>query len=598
MRTILRKTAGRMFLCVLFLLATDAALGAKRRFDQLVPHDVSSYGTVLHYREALNKLKKTPYSALLEEPEVQEFFQQLTGEMSEGLEQFREATGVQPGEIEDLFSGQVAVALRERFRLGAMMGGGAMARPPGMWALFLADLGPNQDRAEDVLDRLIRKAQEDPQVSVSSEEVGAHAVRHLTYQPNGAGVRPGDENLEPELKDRLGHLSTDGQPVHLYVSLEDGILAVAAGERTPLEQHLTLRDGGELQPLSESELYRDLQGRVEGTPDCVSFQNYGPIWEGIRHSSMPLPLPFEPADILTELGIFGVKGQVTTVQIGQEGLSSDAFMLAPPPHKGIIKALVPRERVKVTPPSFVGSDAALYLGGHFDTQVFWQEIQRILQQFAPLQYQQLRAQIDSPNQPLHVERELINTLGNRWFIYVPKEPLSGTEPQKLNLMLATDLRKPDVLRNTLGRLSQMQMMVTEQFQGATVYQSPASQMGEISVQVSLAVVGEKLIIASNPQMAKELVSGSRREASPLLEREDFQQTLPHLPGQPHAFFYLDQKDVARWAWTGLGSLLQGGQMQLPSYETISRYLSVSSSSGRWTEDGLRMRTWIPYPTPE
>jgi hypothetical protein len=586
MRTNVRKVVCQIAVLGFVLFAPRAVFPASKRFDQLVPQDVSNYATVLHYREALNKLKKTPYSGLLEEPEVQELFRQVTAQMSEGLEEFRQATGVQPGELEDMFTGQVAVAVRQRLQLGMLMGQGAMARPPGTWLLFLADVSPKEVRAREVIDRLLQKASEDKQVTISSEQIGEHAIRHLTYQPDSEGPQAGGK-----------------RPVHMYLSLEDGILAVAAGQRTPLQQHLGLRDGADMGSLSENELYRDLQKRVDQKADYVSFQNYGSVWDGLRQMPQPMMLPFKPAALLEELGVFSVKGQITTGTIGDKGLSGDAFMRVTTPHKGIIKALVPTGRVDASPPSFIGADAALYGGVHFDTQVFWSELQRVLQQFLPVAYQQLRSQIDNPQAPIHLERELINALGNRWYIYLPEEVLPAGGAQAVNAMIATDLRQPEVLSATLEKIAGMpqaqQAIRTEQFQNTTMYMLQPMPLSALeagaSLQISLAVADGKLIVCANPGMARSVMEGARRETSPLLERGDFRRTLSHLSNHPHAFFYLNQKDVGRWVWTGLGKVLQGGQIQLPRYETISQYLSVSSSTAKWTEDGLRMKTWMPYP---
>ena len=589
--TVCLRCTGLLFLAMLSVGASDVQ---NRRFDGLVPPSSSHYFSIQNYEGLIRKLESSPYDELLEEPDVRRFLRQLTDEMAEGLSTFREATGASPAEIESVFRGPIALAANHR--LGAT---GRHQEQGGPWVLLLADVGP-EARVRELVDRLLWKTAGREDYRVTQERYRKHTVHHIAPRTdNGAGG-----------KNRSGPHAEHGG-INAYICLENDFLALASGrDRGALETHLDLRDGIEGPSLRQNPLYRELYNDVGRGADYLVFQDYEPLWASIRQTARwSMLIPFRPAQVMKELGIFDLRGQMTGTRVTSDGVVSRGFVAAPGPRKGILKALATGEKVEVTPPPFVGRDAGVYFGGHFSLPVMWEEILRVIKTLNPTAHQQLRAQIDSDSAPIHIERDLIDAVGNRWYLYLPRDVIENGQPRSVNATLAITVTEPATLRETLDRLARLprsrRNLKREEYENAVIYKMPpvpifpglyGGESASAPIQISLVVLEEHLVICMSPTMARRIVSGHDRPSSPLRALPDFQRAQSHALQSPHALFYLDQRAVGRWGWGVMKTLFNDGELDWPQYQTVEEYLDVSVGTMKWTEEGLRTKFWLGYPS--
>jgi len=291
------------------------------------------------------------------------------------------------------------------------------------------------------------------------------------------------------------------------------------------------------------------------------------------------------------------------VRVEEKGISGRFFVLIPAPRTGILKAVAPTGRSNVKPPAFVGEDAAVYAGVYFDVPTLWEEIKSAIKQFSPQLYDQMMQGINDPNAPVQIERDLIQTVGSHWFLYVPKEVVSANPPREINLIVAAELKDSQRLEKTLQTLLATAPpdagFSTVDFMGRTIYQSPPLPipLGQDMAPLALCWVfaDGRFILATSQAMAKLAVRDGQRAESPLLEKDEFRSTLQQMISHPDAMFYADQRYIGEWIWKLLSKALEGQQIRLPSYETLRKYLSVTTSTAKWTEDGLEMKSWNPHP---
>jgi len=579
-----------------------------RPFEELVPDDVTGFATLRNYRATLDRLKGTPYGALFSEPEVKALFDQVAQLISEKADLPWAEGAPKLADVEKLLGGEIAMVTAivppEAGGTGAM----GMPAPPKTGMLFLVDVGPNGEEAERLLEQVIQMAVEKGGAEVTEDEFQGHAIRQVAPpKPEAEAVDETQlEDLDPELREMILQRQAGPEPQHVYLCLEDGILAVELGpDRNLLERHLVLRDGGDIRPLAQADQYRRLLERIDADSDYVSYQNLEPLWSSMGQAAGmgPMMMLMDPAQMLKSLGLTKMKAQIGGARVEEKAISGRSFVLCPAPRTGILRAAVPTVQSNVKPPAFVGDDAAVYGGVYFDVPTLWEEIKAFIKQSSPAMYDRMMQGINDPAAPVQVERDLIQTIGSHWFVYVPREVVSANPPKEINVILAAELKDSETLEKTIQALLATVPpdagFSTVDFNGKTIYQTPplpiplGEDMGPLSFCWVFA--DGKLILATSQAMAKLAVRDSQRAESPLLEKDEFRATLPQMISHPDALFYADQRYIGEWVWKLANKLLEGKEVRLPSFETLRKYLSVTTTTAKWTEDGLEMRSWNPYP---
>ncbi|MFW6456912.1 MAG: hypothetical protein ACOC0A_01335 [Planctomycetota bacterium] len=579
---------------------------AGESFDRLVPDNVTKYMTIKSYDRMMTELSESPYSGLMEEPEVEKFIGQVRDKMSGDVSEFTQMTGMEPEAMDKFFHGQVALAMRQK--TGDDEGNGSQQ----FSVLLLSELGSNASEAEELLEKMMAKTEDQSGVSVSEVKINEHPVHHFVFQPDDKKGNGNGDDVDPELKERMEDMTGD-EPMHVFVSMNDGVLAVSSGENEQpgmMESHLRLREGeGDDEPLADLSLYKDLMEQVDADSLYFDFQNYTEMWEDVQNQEQNMPLPFKIGEVVDELGLTGVEGQISTARFADEGLACESFSSISQPRKGILKSVEPANDVDILPPPFVSADPAFYLGGYFSVGVLWEEVQRVVKEMFPDSYEQMRMQIDNPQMPIHLEKDFIDTLGDRWFVYVPQKAVKQGDSESVNALIAIDVDKPDVLGETIDTIISMPQMqnsiMTEDVGGTTMYKTPPSPFfpglyggadAAPPIHVCLAIVDNKLLVGMSPDITRKAISGDN-EAS-LKDAQDYRKMRGRMQDNPNSMLYLDQRVVGRWLTGALKDALKEEGLDLPGYQTMEKYLDVSVSTSQWTEDGLMMKIWMEFPESE
>ena len=601
-----RKSRRTELLTVLFaaavLMLQAPAKAEVKPFEQVVPEDILNFVSIPDYRASAERLKKTPYNAMLSDPELRQLVDEIADSAAEGLSQFKEATGVALSDVEKLLSGEIAMAMMPPDAFGEQ---GKM--------LILADVSADPAEAERILAQALQRAVEGGTIQLAEEQIRGHNIRVVSLDVV-AGLEGKDlEDLDPELREMLEEMGDEpaggAGAQTVLISLEDGILAVqAGGDRALLERHLLLRDGGDVPALSGNQRYRDLKARLGTQGDYFNFQNLDAMWETMRGAGQDagMFMPFDPMQLIEAMGIFGIQATVSQASIEEDGIEAQSFTLIPAPRNGILKAFVPQGAASVKPPAFVGEDAAVYLGAYCDVPVLWEEIKIAIGAVAPSMRDMLQMRMENPQAPFHPERDLINTLGSHWFVYVPQEVVNPNPPGELNILIAAELKDAATLETTLGTLWTMVPpdagATTAPFMGKTIYETGPLPMGPFGAGVSLnfafVVVDGRLIIATSPAMAKLAVREGKREDSPLLGKPEFRGLLPHMISKPEWFAYFDARHIGKWAWQLAEMVAMRKGIALPAFDVLEKYLYVGVSTTKWNQDGVDSRFWMPYPPAE
>ncbi|MFW5923555.1 MAG: hypothetical protein ACOCSQ_04130 [Planctomycetota bacterium] len=592
-------------------IALTASPGLADEFDRVVPENVVTYLQVRNYSEMKQELEGTPYAEMMEDPDLQKLSEKMTDSLADAMEEFHQKSGVSLEDIESVLHGQIAMVNGQGAGLNLEMNGGDQQN-----GMILIDVGPNEDTADELIEDLLAKAEEEDSTDIGQETVGGHNVHRVTIQTDEAADEMTDDNddLDPELKERMQGM-TGGEPMEVFVSLEDGILVISAGtDDTLLESHFALRDDTEDAPdaLAGLELYERLNDRVDGSnADYMSFQNYDSVWQTMQQEDAESSaLPFDVTQVMEELGIFDMRGQISTVNIGEDGLRSDGFVAIPAPRRGIFRAFDPDESDSSgegSVPDFVGADAAIYAGSHFDVPVLWEEIQNVIQAVNPDTYNQMRQMIEGPQVPIHLEKDFIDTLGSRWNVYLPDKVVRENGEGSVHLLLAIDLNDAEKLGNTIQTLLQLpqlqETISTDTVEGNDIHSttsSPALQQMLDSqdappVRLSFGIIKDRLVIGLSPEALEDAIAAGEDEAG-LNSLKEYQQVMSDGPDNPDTMLFMDLRTAGSWLWTAVDRAMEEGEteVELPSYDVFEKYLHVVGSEFKWGEDGLESSAFMPF----
>lgn len=301
-----------------------------------------------------------------------------------------------------------------------------------------------------------------------------------------------------------------------------------------------------------------------------------------------------------------MQGHISAVNLTPEGVRSQGFVLIPGPRKGIIRAFEPPADASVIPPAFVDQQASLYGGTYFNLPVLWSEIKKVIRQFSPQMYQNIQNQLNAPQIPFHPERDLINTFGDRWYLYLPSKVVSESTPREIHGVLAADVRESETLQATINKLLAMYDMGVQKnqknYKGTSINQLPPIPMGQASsaakiepIQICYFFRNGYMVISTSLELAKNAIDDFAGGVSPLVDQPRYEAVSSGLLESPSTLLYADQQKIGRLVWKLVRKVFANSNMTLPSYQTLSQYLYVCGTSARWTQDGIETRGWQPYP---
>jgi len=339
----------------------------------------------------------------------------------------------------------------------------------------------------------------------------------------------------------------------------------------------------------------------------VAYANLSALMEQLPAGPPPQPgqMPQPNArEMLSALGLFQLKAAVMGVRILEDGVRSEGLLMAPAPRQGILKAFGATS-ADLTPPAFVGENAAMYSAGSLDAPAIWTELLNAVQRLNPMLHQMLLMQLNNPQVGINFRTDVIDALGNRWFTYEPGDAGAANRPRLLNRVVVIDLKNASAMEGAFLKFMAMQgrgQPEKEQYEGHTIYTLPQAQAtpapGTPQIERVVAFMDDRMIVATNLALTKDLIRDAGRRRSPLLGNRDYAEALKRVLADPDIITYTDERKAAQFQWNQAAqaaAMTMG--LQLPSWESISKYSSVSVQTWKWTADGLRMKTWKPFPQP-
>lgn len=557
-------------------LACAGPFAAAQSFERQLPEDVILSLSLKDYPDFMARFKETPHYDLLLEPEIEGFFSGML-EMTpvEDPDELISKVKSIAGRVDAMLSGEVAMALGELLL--------SPYADPEVQFILLADVTEHRDRAERLIEELLDMVRTDmPEAEITRSEESFRGTA-------------------------IVQISVEGDEEELYYALDDETLAVCVGGRSLLEKHIVLRQGGDVPSLADAPLYRQLQAFFGPNEDGLIFLNIAALIDMLPAAGEAPPgqfgPPVGPRDILDMTGLTDIEAFGISARLMEDGTRNQALLLVPAPRRGLLRAFVPQE-ADPTPVPFVDEKVALYSGLYFDIPTFWQEIMNLVGQVNPMAYQMLQFQLNNPQLGIDIENDLINAMGGRWVVYMPGEIVTPNPPPMLNLAMTVELVKPEAFERALQQILAGAAQGAEEpaqieYMGRTIYQFPIPPFvaadSAVGVEPHLVVLDDKLVLAMNLSLAKRIIQDSQRGQSPLLANEEFARARRHVIEDPHGLTYVDNRLINKWRWEQMGPAMEQGGQELPDWQVVQKYQTVSIMAMKWITDGLWIESWEPFP---
>jgi hypothetical protein len=222
-----------------------------------------------------------------------------------------------------------------------------------------------------------------------------------------------------------------------------------------------------------------------------------------------------------------------------------------------------------------------------------------------------------------MENDVIKSLGDRWFFYVPAG--SGGKTGDIQTALCIDLQNSAAfsraVQQILANIPQ-DFMQTVDFAGVKIYQfgGPSDFATEEAASSGgcLAILQDKLLYASSLDLAKSIINNDKRDASPLAGDAAFQRLLGQTIENPDGVLLLDGRVIAQWMARQAErqrEMLKKAQEEyepppgaekqevpelpeLPPADVLAKYQTTMMVATKWNDDGIVVKAWSPYPKPE
>lgn len=599
------KWASALLAGLVLAVASGGALASPRSFEELMPEGPIVYLSASSLPELLERIRSAPGYKLLSEPEMQPFLDRFQEPLEAVKAEIGRVLGINLEELETIVGGQVCLGVLPRGDTDAHF-------------LLLADVSGDSELAQTVLHNLLDYMREEQEEYLIKEESfrrhTVYCIEPIEQEPEAetpTGGRTAESGQDWEREWPLGGPERQARKENPgFITLSDGILALASSpDRSLLERHLVLREGGDVPSLAEMDSYKRLESYMGEDRHLTVFVDFARM---LQRSD---EVDEFGGGLGSVLGTQNVRALGLGVTMTEDGTAGQGLLLAPGPRGGLLRAFVP-EGGDVMPPPYVDEGAGAFGGMHFSIPVLWEEWKAYMQREQPGVYTMFEQQRQA--MPVDIENDVIKAFGSRWFIYVPGVAASG-DAALPGMAVCVDLKNASALEGAWQQRQALFPIFIEfepvDFMGVKIYQvkrPPDWPVEGAAASPCVAFLQDKLVYASSLALAKSIVKDGQRATSPLLGDAEFRRLLGRTMDDAHAVLFWDGRVLGRWmaerserlaaGWRQLATGAQGvPEVAMPEtlpWEVLEKYQTVSLLTCKWIEDGLLIRAWSPHPTPE
>ncbi|HUQ72020.1 MAG TPA: DUF3352 domain-containing protein [Planctomycetaceae bacterium] len=488
---------------------------------------------------------------MLADPKLKPFIDQVKAKVEEFSGQVKEHLGVSLTDLAELPQGEITFALVEK-----------PARK--LNGVLLIDYADN----DEVADKLIEK------MDAALTDNGAE---HSTQMVG---------DLEVEVYKLAGGKDN---PLKTLCYFTDEGYFVLATDLAAIKSVIERWKGDAKTSLADQEIFAYIMEKCDTGEESAVFKWYvNPI--GLVQAAISMvPQASMAMGFIPVLGLDRMKGFGGTMDVGVENYDyvSKSFAYVEQPVSGVL-GLFNFPAVDQVPPAWVPADAAMYMGLNWNVEEAYLSVESVVDSFqGPGSLGKLLDAFaaDESGPGIHVKNDVLDNLAGKMQI-VTMAPADGDDaPPVPPMTFSIAVKDAAAMQKTLGKAAKSDGFPgkARQFEGVTVYDIPADQL-----TVAVAVVGDALVISTNPATVESRVRG--KSASSLANSAAYKAFVKYLPKKSSMLTFQKQDAQVKAAYDMLkkqdNDQLEGIDLStLPDFSVIQKYLKPTVSYAIPDENG-------------
>ena len=538
------------------LVLTTALSAQTIPAEKRLPPGVLAFGSIPSVPDLGHQLKDTSTGALINDPALDDFRQQIIDKFKELNDEAEGELGFPLSDLEALLAGELTLAAIRP--IGQQLGG-----------VLMMNIGDHND----IFEKLVEKAEE------ALENQGAEKE---TDELDGTKVTlyttPADSD------------QPNSTPRTIAWCLKDQTVVVASSVML-IESLLERWDGNHQMTFADSEIYTEIMNQCApagARPSIIWY--YEPIQLALAGMAASPEMAMASAmasAYMPILGLNNLKGVGGVIEMATEEYDSISrtMIYAEAPVTGVLKVFEMPSTLQ-GPPAWVSANSGMYFGFHWNVEGAYQSIETMYDTFTgqPGAFDQMVSQTakraDGPD--LHPKDDIIDALTGVVHMSM-NAPEEGSEtPTGMISVHVKDVKKAQSL---LDAMSQKNEFEIEEYSGAQIY--------KLTTGVGAAAIHQDaFFFASSVDYIKNMLDG---KGVSLKDDPNFKQLTSKLPPKQS---YVSFANAANGWEQGYENLRNGeydsvteGELDfsvLPPFAKISKHFIPYTSYGVQIENGALM----------
>ena len=522
--------------------ADEGATGA-----QLLPKDTLLFFSVPNAPETKDAFDKSLAGALLRDPEMKPFLEDVKQKIGEWSEKLNDEIGVTIEELLAIPEGELTFALMER-----------PARK--LAPVLMLDYGDSGETVEKLLKKMHESLE--AQFDYSKEDVDDVAVHVFTLKED---------------------FQVEQNPYKTIVYVNEDSYLVFSSDLDAVKEVLSRWDGDNDDTLANDDTYKYIQERCKddaGDPVAVWYSNpVGLVQAGLNMASEFSPEVGMAGAFLPVLGIDKLKGWGGASYAGTGDFESvSKTMVYAEDPKGLLNVFQ-FPATDLAPPKWVAADTSTYTGANWNVAQAYTAIEGLIDGLRGRGFtaRQLdRFSNDGPG--LHAKKDFIDLLDGK--VHMTQGFDTGEEGQSTQLMLlALGVKDAAKAKKTLATLAEWEDLPIEsrEFNGETIYEiSPSPE-----VLLSFTVASGALVITNDTTGLEGMLRTSPGPS--LTDLPAYQKIAKHFPAKVSMLSYSNSSMQLKAVYQALKNaenqeVVEGVDLKkLPPFEVIQKYLRPNGS---------------------
>jgi hypothetical protein len=351
--------------------------------------------------------------------------------------------------------------------------------------------------------------------------------------------------------------------------------------------------------LAGRELYRNTRQRAGGrAPDLLLYVDGVNLFTALRETG---ELSDKDMKMASVLGLAALEALDLDFTIEPDSLVMRGFLGVTGPKTGLLK-LLDGKNSALLPARYTPADALSAGAWALDLPALWEEVRKMLDGFREGTTAAIDERMKMVKEQMDVDiaADIIATLGAEltYHSMPPGDAAFGPAAMIGRVALALELKERERFEGALDKLLAAlgPIVATQDYLGTKL----RTMLVAKGFQPGMTVLPDRLLLATNVDDAKEVVTRYGKEAKGFLDREDIAKAIAKLPPQR---FVITVEDAPKSLSASMSmfanamGMVGGGQPDVmevvdfslfPSAEVLAKYLGISATCIVNEEDGVSL----------